>query len=107
MSTYRLDKLFSPHSIAVVGASPRAGSLGGTFLRNLIASGFEGALYPVNPRHRSVEGKPCFESLGKLPEIPDLIVVVVPPRNVQGVIEEAGAARSGSGDYRDSRARSW
>ena len=91
MSTYRLDKLFSPHSIAVVGASPRAGSLGGTFLRNLIASGFEGALYPVNPRHRSVEGKPCFESLGKLPEIPDLIVVVVPPRNVQGVIEEAGA----------------
>ena len=91
MSTYRLDKLFSPHSIAVVGASPRAGSLGGTFLRNLIASGFEGALYPVNPRHRSVEGRPCFESLGKLPEIPDLIVVVVPPRNVQGVIEEAGA----------------
>ena len=91
MSTYRLDKLFSPHSIAVVGASPSAGSLGGTFLRNLIASGFEGALYPVNPRHRSVEGKPCFESLGKLPEIPDLIVVVVPPRNVQGVIEEAGA----------------
>ena len=59
MSTYRLDKLFAPRSVAVVGASPRPGSLGLTFFRSLIVGGFEGALYPVNPHHREIEGRPC------------------------------------------------
>ncbi|MBF9234982.1 bifunctional acetate--CoA ligase family protein/GNAT family N-acetyltransferase [Microvirga alba] len=90
MSTYRLDKLFAPHSVAVVGASPRPGSLGLTFLKNLMEGGFEGALYPVNPHHRQIEGKRCYASIGKLPEPPDLIIVAVPPRNVLEVIEEAG-----------------
>jgi acetyltransferase len=90
MSTYRLDKLFSPRSLAIVGASPNSGSLGLTFLRNLTASGFEGPIYSVNPHHRVVEGKTCVASLAKLPQIPDLIVVVVPPKSVLAVIEEAG-----------------
>jgi len=90
MSTYRLDKLLAPHSIAVVGASPRAGSLGLTFLRNLISGGFAGAIYPVNPHHREIEGKPCFASIAKLPETPDLVIVTVPPKNVLDVIEDAG-----------------
>ena len=90
MSTYRLDTLFSPRSIAVVGASPRPGSLGLTFLKNLIQGGFAGALYPVNPHHGQIEGRPCFASVAKLPETPDLVVVAVPPRNVLDVIEDAG-----------------
>ncbi len=90
MSTYRLDTLFVPKSIAVVGASPRPGSLGLTFLKNLIQGGFAGALFPVNPHHRQIEGKPCFASIAKLPETPDLVVIAVPPRNVLDVIEEAG-----------------
>jgi len=90
MSTYRLDTLFNPRSIAVVGASPRPGSLGLTFLKNLIQGGFAGALYPVNPHHREIEGRPCFASIAKLPETPDLVVVAVPPRNVLDVIEDAG-----------------
>ena len=93
MSTYRLDKLLAPRSIAVVGASPRPGSLGLTFLRNLIAGGFEGDIFSVNPHHVEIEGRPCFASLAELPEVPDLIVVAVPPERVLGVIEEAG--RSG------------
>src|SRR5215211_4775063 len=91
MSTYRLDKIFNPRSIAVVGASPRPGSLGLIFLRNLIAGGFEGELFPVNPHHVEVEGRPCFASLSGLPEALDLIVVAVPPERVLGVIEEAGS----------------
>ncbi|MGO4572916.1 bifunctional acetate--CoA ligase family protein/GNAT family N-acetyltransferase [Microvirga sp. 2TAF3] len=90
MSTYRLDKLFSPRSVAVIGASPRPGSLGLTFLRNLIEGGFDGKIYPVNPHHREVEGKRCFSSIAKLPEVPELIIIAVPPRSVLGVIEEAG-----------------
>lgn len=91
MSTYRLDALFAPRSVAVIGASPRPGSLGLTFLKNLIEGGFAGALYPVNPHHRQIEDRPCFPSIAKLPETPDLIVVAVPPRNVLDVIEDAGA----------------
>ncbi|MBB4040012.1 acetyltransferase [Microvirga flocculans] len=90
MSTYRLDKLLAPRSIAVVGASPRPGSLGLTFLRNLVAGGFEGQLFPVNPHHAEIEGLTCYASLSKLPETPDLIVVAVPPQRVLGVIQEAG-----------------
>jgi acetyltransferase len=90
MSTYRLDKLFSPRSVAVVGASPRPGSLGLTFLRNLMDGGFEGAVHPVNPHHREVAGRPCSPSLADLPETPDLVVVAVPPPAVLDVIEEAG-----------------
>ncbi|MEE1657348.1 bifunctional acetate--CoA ligase family protein/GNAT family N-acetyltransferase [Microvirga sp. CF3062] len=90
MSTYRLDKLLAPRSIAVVGASPRPGSLGLTFLRNLIAGGFEGDIASVNPHHVEIEGRACFPSLTELPEAPDLVVVAVPPERVPGVIEEAG-----------------
>ena len=90
MSTYRLDKLFAPRSVAVVGASPRPGSLGLTFLHNLVQGGYEGALYLVNPHHREIEGRRCHTSLVELPEAPDLIIVSVPPSSVLGVIEEAG-----------------
>lgn len=90
MSTYRLDKLLAPRSIAVVGASPRPGSLGLTFLRNLVAGGFEGDIVSVNPHHVEIEGRACFPSLAELPEVPDLIVVAVPPERVLGVIEDAG-----------------
>ncbi|MBL0404870.1 bifunctional acetate--CoA ligase family protein/GNAT family N-acetyltransferase [Microvirga aerilata] len=91
MSTYRLDKFFSPRSVAVIGASPRPGSLGLIFLQNLAKGGFKGAVYPVNPHHREIEERPCFASLGALPETPDLIVVAVPPERVLGVVEEAGS----------------
>lgn len=92
MSTYRLDKLFAPRSVAVIGASPRAGSLGLTFLKNLMEGGFKGEIYPVNPHHREILGKRCYGSISKLPEVPDVIVVAVPPRNVLDVIEDAGKA---------------
>lgn len=90
MSTYRLDALFSPRSIAVVGASPRPGSLGLTFLKNLIGGGFAGALHPVNPHHIEIEGRRCYASIAELPETPDLVIVAVPPDRVLGVIEDAG-----------------
>ena len=90
MSTYRLDKLFSPRSIAVVGASPREGSLGLTFLRNLTGGGFAGTIHPVNPRHAEIEGRRCFPSIDALPEVPDLVIVAIPPAGIPAVIEEAG-----------------
>ena len=56
MSTYRLDKLFSPRSVAVVGASPRETSPGRAVLRNLRAAGFEGPVGLVNPHYGEIDG---------------------------------------------------
>lgn len=95
MSTYRLDTVFAPRSIALVGASPREGSLGATVLRNLRRAGFAGPIWSINPRHRTIGDLPCHRSLANLPEAPDLVVVVSPPKSVPGVIEEAGAKGAG------------
>ena len=83
-----LDPLFSPRSIAVVGASRRPGSVGGAVLHNLVTDGFTGPVYPVNPEARSVHSLPCYPSVSSLPEAPEMAVVVVPAAAVPGAVEE-------------------
>ena len=56
MSTYRLDKLFSPRSVAVVGGSPRTTSPGRAVLKNLRSAGFKGSISLVNPHYPEIEG---------------------------------------------------
>ena len=90
-----LDPLFSPRSIAVVGASRRPGSVGGAVLHNLVAGGFTGPVYPVNPAARSIHSLPCYPSVSALPEAPELAVVVVPAAAVPGTVEEC--LRRGAG----------
>jgi len=72
-----LTSLVSPRSVAVVGASPRSGSVGGEILRSLKACGFSGALYPVNPKHPEVDGIPCVASVAALPDGVDLAVLAI------------------------------
>jgi acetyltransferase len=91
MSTYRLDRLFSPRSVAVVGASPRATSPGHAVLRNLKAAGFEGAIHLVNPRYPEIAGLRATKSLQELPDAPDVVVIAIPPPAVPSVVEAAGA----------------
>jgi acetate---CoA ligase (ADP-forming) len=83
-----LDPLFSPRSIAVIGASRRPGSVGWAVLHNLIAGGFTGPVYPVNPAAKSVHSLPCYPSAAALPEPPELAVVVVPAAAVPAAIDE-------------------
>ena len=91
-----LQALLRPGSVAVVGASPKGGT-GGRILGNLLASGFPGAVYPVNPNYAEVRGKTCYPSIAGLPEAPDCVVVALPVTRVLGVIEEAAAAGVPSG----------
>ncbi len=84
-----LTALFCPRSIAVVGASRKVGSVGHAVVRNLIAGGFTGVIYPVNPKAKGVLGVPCFNDLSALGEVPDLVVVVVPAPFVERVILQA------------------
>ncbi len=91
MSTYRLDRLFSPHSIAVVGASPRDTSPGRAVLKNLRSGGFAGTIHLVNPHYDSIEGIAAVKSYDALPGTPDVAVIAVPPPAVASVVRAAAA----------------
>ena len=78
MSTYRLEALLAPKSIAVVGASPREGSLGRIALRNLRQDGFAGPIHLVNPRHPEIDGVKAVASLDAIAQAPDVLVITAP-----------------------------
>ena len=84
-----LAPIFTPNSVAVVGASERAGSVGCTVLSNLVASPFGGPVWPVNPKRPAVLGLQAYKSIAELPGVPDLIVVTTPAATVPGIIQEA------------------
>jgi acetyltransferase len=85
-----LEHLLAPRSVALVGASPEAGSVGAIVARNLMHGGFAGPIYFINPHHKSIDGVACYASLADLPEAPDLVVVATPPPTVPGIIAQAG-----------------
>ncbi|MGE0022295.1 MAG: GNAT family N-acetyltransferase [Hyphomicrobium sp.] len=88
MTVRNLEFLFSPASIALIGASPEPGSVGRIMASNLRSGGFAGDVWLVNPRHAEIDGAPCFASASKLPGVPDLAVIVTPPQAVAAVIAE-------------------
>ena len=82
MSIRHLDSLFQPKSVAVIGASSRAYSVGGTLWRNVRTGGFGGAIYPVNPKYKELDGHRCYARVDQLPEAPELAVICTPPATV-------------------------
>src|SRR6478752_2686497 len=91
MSTYRLEKLFSPRSVAVIGASPRNTSPGRAALRNLRDAGFKGSIHLVNPHYAEIDGIQSVKSLRDLSDVPDLVVIAAPPQTVPSIVASAGA----------------
>jgi acetyltransferase len=91
MSIRHLDQLFDPASVAVIGASPRAGSVGATVWRNLREGGFAGPRWAVNPKHREIDGEPVVARVADLLAAPDLAVICTPPATVPDLIAELGA----------------
>lgn len=90
MSIYRLEHLFAPRSLAVIGASARPGSLGAAVLGNIVQAGFPGKIGIVNPKYCEIAGKPSVPSLSYLPFVPDLAVITAPAKAVPSLIEELG-----------------
>ena len=91
MSTYRLNKLFAPRSVTVVGASPRETSPGRAVLRNLRSAGFEGPISLVNPHYDAIDEIKAVKSIETLPQVPDLVVIAAPAPAVPSIIAGAGA----------------
>lgn len=89
--------LFNPRNIAIVGASDRPGNWSKRVYRSLRTFEFPGAIYPVNPRNKTVwDGQTCYASLSELPEPPDHVVVIVPGAAAIDAITEAGKAKARS-----------
>jgi acetyltransferase len=85
-----LDPIFSPSSIAIVGASRHRGKIGYEILRNLIVNEYQGTLYPVNPNARSVHGIRAYPSVLQIPDPVDLAIVAVPADRALEAAEECG-----------------
>ncbi|MGH9614920.1 MAG: acetate--CoA ligase family protein, partial [Bryobacteraceae bacterium] len=83
-----LDSMFSPRSVAVIGATDREGSVGRTVLDKLRAETFRGKVYAVNPRHAEILGIRCYPKIADVPEKIDLAVIVTPAGTVPGVVAE-------------------
>jgi acetyltransferase len=96
MSIYGLTRLFTPQSVAIVGASPNRTSLGGAVYANAIAAGFRGPIDPINPKYDEIGGRRCVASIDQLDTVPDLVVVATPAPTVPSVIEAAAQRRVGA-----------
>lgn len=84
-----LEFIFSPKALAVVGATNREGSVGLAVFRNLVYAGYQGVLYPVNHKAKSIQGVKAYPSVSEIPDEIDMAVIVVPAESVPAVIEEA------------------
>jgi acetyltransferase len=92
MPIKKLDKIFRPKRIALIGVSNDPNSVGGLTLRNLIGGGYNGVVYPVNPKREAVLGIPCFPDVKSLPKTPDLAVIMTAAASVPKIIAECGEA---------------
>jgi len=90
MGIKRLDKIFKPKSIAVIGASNKEGVPGFRIFRNLIGSGYQGIVYPVNPNHESIQGVQAYKSIEEVPKVVDLAIIVTPAKTIPDILEQCG-----------------
>lgn len=87
----QLDNIFKARKVAVVGASPERGTPRNSVVRVLLQTDFPGDIYLIHPRHKEVEGLPCYPDIASLPEVPDVALVITPSQTVPGIIAECGA----------------
>jgi acetyltransferase len=88
-----LESFFNPKSVAIVGASREKNKVGHEILANLIAAGYKGDLFPVNPKADSIEGLKCYPDLQSIGQIPDLVIIIVPAKIVPSVMEQCAEAK--------------
>jgi acetyltransferase len=90
MSAHYLDRLFHPRSIAVFGASERAGSVGALVYANLLEAGFRGSVFPINPKHAKLGGQPCYPDISKVGAPVDLAVIATPAHTIPEILHACG-----------------
>jgi len=88
-----LQSFFGPKSVAIIGASRQKGKVGYEILTNLVAGGYPGKIFPVNPKADEIEGLKCYPDLASIGETPELVIIIVPAAFVAGVLEDCARVR--------------
>ena len=96
MKKHYLNKVFQPTSVAIIGASDRDDSVGGQVLRNMRESGYQGAIYPVNPKHKNIQGLPAYACISDIDHPIDLVVFAIPAGRIPAVMRECGEREVGA-----------
>jgi acyl-CoA synthetase (NDP forming) len=90
-AVHRLEKLFRPRSVAVIGASGDPAKLGGRTLFHLKELGYRGRIFPINTSGKEVQGLPSWRSIADLPEVPDSALILLPAPAVAQALEDCAA----------------
>lgn len=85
-----ISSSFHIDSIAIFGASERENSVGEVVFRNLLAAGFNGGIYPINPKRDTIQGQRAYKSIGDVADIIDLAVVITPAPTIPAIVQECG-----------------
>ncbi len=91
MTVRNLNFMFKPASVALIGASQRPGTVGSVVAHNLFSAGFEGRVFPVNPKYKTIEGVTTYPDIAALPKAPDLAVIATPPDTIPELIAKLAA----------------
>ena len=92
MNIHKLNNIFNPKRIALIGVTTNPNSVSGKVLINLVSGGFRGVVYPVNSEHEAVMGIPCYPDVKSLPRAPDMGIICSPAGKVPAVVRECGEA---------------
>jgi acetyltransferase len=90
MNIHKLNNIFNPKRIALIGVTSNPNSVSGKVLSNLVSAGFQGVVYPVSPDKEAVMGITCYPDLKSLPHVPELAIICSPAEKVPAVIRECG-----------------
>lgn len=90
MQNANFEHFFRPRSMAIVGASAETETLSGQPLKHLLSHGFQGRVYPVNPKYREILGVKCYASLEELPESPDVVQLLVNSARIPEMLRQCG-----------------
>src|SRR5512136_476394 len=85
-----LEHVFNPKSIAMIGASASFGKWGQMIFSNIVAGGFAGRIYPVNPKEKKIFGIPVYQRVQDIPEPADLAIITTPADTVLSVLADCG-----------------
>lgn len=88
LEQHYLTSLFEPKSVAVIGASDRENSVGNILFKNILDSGYKGRLYPINPKHETVQGVEAYKSIEEIGARVELAVIATRPQTVPAIVEQ-------------------
>ncbi|MFH0885224.1 MAG: CoA-binding protein [Candidatus Micrarchaeota archaeon] len=90
-----LKHVFSPHSVAIVGASETPNKIGNVLLRNFLDTKFHGKLYPVNPKYAELMGLKCYAKVSEIPGNVDCVIIATPAETVPDIVEDCAKKKAG------------